>query len=131
MNSNKTLASTVRWCYSDQSCPFANAFWDGTQMVFGTGYAGADDVVGHELTHGYVEQTSELFSLHQSGAINESVADTIGEIVDHRNGADDDSAWNLGEDIPGGPIRSLQDPTLYGQPDDDQRPLQGPRRCGS
>ncbi len=54
-------------------------------MVFGTGYAAADDVVGHELTHGYVEHTAGLFYLHQSGALNESLADTIGEIIDHRN----------------------------------------------
>ncbi|MDX6232631.1 MAG: hypothetical protein QOH68_1619 [Nocardioidaceae bacterium] len=116
----KKLMSTVRWCFTDGSCPFANAFWDGTQMVFGAGYAGADDVVGHELTHGYVERTSALFMFHQSGALNESLADTIGEIVDHRSNADpneDNSAWQLGEDIPGGAIRSLQDPTIYDQPD--------------
>ena len=80
-------------------------------MVFGAGYAGADDVVGHELTHGYVERTSGLFYLHQSGAINESVADTIGEIVDHRNGADDDSGWTLGEQAPSVRCRSMKDPT--------------------
>ena len=54
-------------------------------MVFGNGYAAADDVVGHELTHGYVEHTAGLFYLHQSGALNESLADTIGEVIDHRN----------------------------------------------
>ncbi len=116
----RTLQSTVRWCFTDEPCPFENAFWNGTQMVFGDGYAGADDVVGHELTHGYVERTAGLFYLHQSGAINESVADTIGEIVDHRNPATsaDDSAWTIGEDLPGdGSLRSLQDPTLFDQPD--------------
>ena len=82
---SRTLQSTVRWCYSNEPCPYDNAFWDGSQMVFGAGYATANDVVGHELTHGYVERTSDLFPIYQSGAINESVADTIGEIVDHRN----------------------------------------------
>ena len=64
-------------------------------MVFGTGYAAADDVVAHELTHGYVERTSGLFYFHQSGAINESVSDVIGEIVDHRNPAStaSDADW--------------------------------------
>ncbi len=116
----KTLPSTVRWCYSDAECPYPNAFWDGTQMVFGDGYAGADDVVGHELTHGYVEHTSNLFYLHQSGSINESVADTIGEIVDHRNPATpgSDSDWTIGEDLgAAGQQRSLKDPTMFGQPD--------------
>ena len=114
------LMSTVRWCFTGDPCPFANAFWDGTQMVFGDGYAGADDVVGHELTHGYVERTSALFMFHQSGALNESLADVVGEVVDHRSNADpneDNSAWDLGEDIPGGALRSLQDPTIHNQPD--------------
>ena len=116
----KRLMSTVRWCFADNPCPFPNAFWDGTQMVFGTGYARADDVVGHELTHGFVEKTADLFGLNQSGAINESVADTIGEIVDHRNPAstENDDEWVVGEDLPGaGTSRSMQDPTLNDYPD--------------
>ena len=58
-----------------------------------------------------------LFSLDQSGAINESVADTIGEVIDHRNGTRCDSAWTIGEALPGGAIRSMKDPPLFGQPD--------------
>ena len=116
----KALMSTVRWCFKDDDCPYPNAFWDGTQMVFGAGYAAADDVVAHELTHGYVERTSGLFWFHQSGAINESVSDVIGEIVDHRNPASPsiDSDWEVGEALPGaGGLRSLKNPPLYGQPD--------------
>jgi bacillolysin len=122
-----SLLATVRWCYTpadadhngydDNPCPYPNAFWDGTQMVFGAGYAGADDVVGHELTHGYVQHTSNLFAFAQSASINESLADTIGEIVDHRNGADDDTGWTLGEDLPGGAVRNMEDPLLSHQPD--------------
>ena len=120
---SRTLQSTVRWCYSNEPCPYDNAFWDGTQMVFGAGYAAADDVVGHELTHGYVERTSNLFSIYQSGAINESVADTIGEIVDHRNGGDDDSAWTIGESLPIHALRSMKNPTLrfQGEPSQPDR----------
>ena len=120
----KSLAATVRWCYRGTgNCPYDNAFWDGTQMVFGTGYATADDVVGHELTHGYVERTSNLYSIYQSGAINESVADTIGEVVDHRNGSDDDTAWTIGESLPINALRSMKDPTLsfQGQPSQPDR----------
>jgi Zn-dependent metalloprotease len=121
----KKLASTVRFCTNtmsngtsyDDPCPYPNAFWDGTQMFYGAGYGAADDVVGHEMTHGVIDQFSQLFYWGQSGAINESLADTMGEFVDHRNGTDDDSAWNLGEDLPGGPNRSMKDPTLHGQPD--------------
>jgi len=117
---DKALMSTVRWCFIDEYCPFENAFWDGTQMVFGAGYAAADDVVAHELTHGYVDRTSGLFYFHQSGAINESVSDVIGEIVDHRNpkSTASDANWLIGEDLPGtGGERSLKNPPLYGQPD--------------
>ncbi len=116
----RSLASTVRWCFSDDDCPYPNAFWDGNQMVFGKGYAKADDVVGHELTHGFVERTSNLFYFHQSGALNESLADTIGEIVDHRNplSTQSDASWTLGEDL-GDPqsVRSMKNPLLHDQPD--------------
>ncbi|MFE7227802.1 M4 family metallopeptidase [Nocardioides sp. NPDC057577] len=116
----KSLASTVNWCYTTSSgCPYANAFWNGTQMYYGAGYAIADDVVGHEMTHGVIDQFSQLFYWGQSGAINESIADVMGEIIDHRRTAasDDDSGWDLGEDLPGGAIRSMRDPALHSQPD--------------
>ena len=54
-------------------------------MYYGTGYAGADDVVGHEMTHGVTERTSNLVYWGQSGAMNESISDIMGEIIDHRN----------------------------------------------
>ena len=38
------------------------------------------------MTHGVIERTSNLFYYFQSGAINESLADIMGEIVDHRFG---------------------------------------------
>ena len=123
----KKLASTVRFCTStksngvdfDDPCPYGNAFWNGQQMFYGAGWASADDVVGHEMTHGFVDQYSRLFYWGQSGAINESVADVIGEIVDHRHASTGDTAgdWRLGEDSPLGTLRSLSNPTLYGQPD--------------
>ncbi|MGB0098885.1 MAG: M4 family metallopeptidase [Nocardioides sp.] len=118
----KKLASTVNWCIiHDAPCPYANSFWNGSQMVYGQGYARADDIVGHEITHGFTERSSGLFYWGQSGAINESISDIIGEIVDHRHPTAGDSPtnWALGEDLPGLPngIRNLQDPTLFGDPD--------------
>ncbi len=123
---SRQLLSLVRWCFYFDPCPMDNAFWDGTFVVFGDGYAAADDIVAHELTHGVIDHTSQLFYLHQSGAINESLADVIGEIVDHRTnpaGGEDNSAWLLGEDAPGGALRSMKDPTLFGQPDTMTSPL--------
>ena len=115
----KKLAATVRFCYLSKPCPYANAFWNGQQMFYGDTYAGADDVVGHEMTHGIIDQYSELFYWGQSGAINESLADIMGEIVDHRYATPGDSAtdWRLGEDLPIGAIRDLETPSFGNQPD--------------
>ncbi|HET6166829.1 MAG TPA: M4 family metallopeptidase [Marmoricola sp.] len=118
----KKLASSVRFCpptSNDGACPYDNAFWNGQQMFYGAGWAGADDVVGHEMTHGVVDQFSELFYWGQSGAINESMADIIGEIIDHRHASTGDSAtnWDLGEDSPVGTLRNLANPPAYSQPD--------------
>lgn len=68
--------------------PYVNAFWDGTKMVYGSGDSeykplSADlDVVGHEMTHGVVENTANLVYAGQSGALNEAVADYFGNAID-------------------------------------------------
>ncbi|KRB74083.1 hypothetical protein ASE01_19025 [Nocardioides sp. Root190] len=116
----RKLASTVRVCVTGpDSCPYDNAFWNGQAMFYGEGYAAADDVVGHEMTHGVIERTSGLLYWDEAGAINESLADIVGELVDHRNAGPGDSPtdWQLGEDLPGGALRDMADPTLHHQPD--------------
>jgi bacillolysin len=128
------LAQTVRLCFTGFTCPYANAFWNGVQMYYGQGYAGADDVVGHEMTHGVTERTSGLFYWGQSGAMNESISDIMGEIIDHRNvtGADvPATAWALGEDLPCCPagIRNVQDPTLFNDPDRTGSPFYVKEPC--
>ncbi len=113
------LISTVRFC-PPGDCPYANAFWNGEQMVYGDTYAGALDVVGHELTHGVTEYTSGLIYFGQSGAINESLSDVFGEIVQLANlapGDADQTDWLMGEDLPIGAIRSMSDPTDFADPD--------------
>jgi bacillolysin len=109
------LISLVRYCPSASECPFQNANWDGQQMTYGAGFASADDVVGHELSHGFTEFTSHLFYYYQSGAINESLSDVFGELIDQTDGLGNDAAnvrWLLGEDLPAsfGVIRNMQDP---------------------
>jgi len=102
---------------------FNNAFWDGSQMVYGDafGFPLADDVVAHELTHGVTQHESNLFYFYQSGAINESLSDVWGEFVDQVQATGNDvgdTRWVMGEDIEGlPPIRNMQDPTLLGDPD--------------
>lgn len=114
------LTSTTRYCTPTSACPYANAFWNGNQMVFGAGYASADDVVAHELTHGVTDRESELFYYYQSGAINEALSDAWGEFVDLVDGRGTDTAgvrWQMGEDLSIGAIRNMSDPTLFGDPD--------------
>lgn len=115
-----TLVSTVRFCPDAGSCPYQNAFWNGSQMVYGAGFPAADDVDAHELTHAVTERTANLFYYMQSGALNESYSDIFGETVDLLNGAGTDTAgvrWQMGEDVPGiGAIRDMSDPTLFGDP---------------
>ena len=110
------LVSTVRYCASGSTCPYPNAFWNGSQMVYGQGYASAADVVGHEMTHGVTDHTSRLFYFMQSGAINESFSDIWGEFIDRTYVYTGDN-WLLGEALPGGAGRSMSNPPLYGQPD--------------
>ncbi|MEW5958384.1 MAG: DUF4350 domain-containing protein [Chloroflexota bacterium] len=117
-NAGMSLISTVHYGSS-----YANAFWNGAQMVYGDGYGFplADDVVAHELTHGVTDYESSLFYLYQSGAINESFSDIWGEFVDlYQATANDagDTRWELGEDVSGlGALRNMQDPTLFNDPD--------------
>ena len=115
-----SLIATVRYCEAGQTCPFANAFWNGTQMAFGQGFAAADDIVVHEATHGVTSYSAHLFYYMQSGAINESLSDIMAEFVDLTNGKGNDEAsqrWLHGEDMPQGASRSLIDPPAKGDPD--------------
>lgn len=111
-----TMSATTRYCHPSYPCPFANAFWDGvSRMYFGDGWV-IDDVVGHELTHGVTTSESGLIYADESGAINESLSDMWGEWIDLTNAAgNDDPAvrWLVGEELPIGAIRDMQDPPLF------------------
>lgn len=99
----------------DDGSGLDNAYWNGSFMAYGNGknvfkpLAAALDVGGHEMTHGVVEKTANLEYQGQSGAMNESMADIFGAMIDR-----DD--WKMGEDItktayfPSGALRDLSDP---------------------
>lgn len=80
-----TMTSVVNVTYGGS--PFANAFWDGSKMVFGGGgdgyrpFSAALDVVGHEMTHGVIERTADLLYFGQPGAVNEAIADYFGNAI--------------------------------------------------
>lgn len=110
---------------------YDNAFWDGTQMVFGDGdgelfgrFTASLDVIGHELAHGVTQAEAGLVYQGQSGALNESVSDVFGSLVRQRalgqTAAEAD--WLIGADlllpgVEGVALRSMRAPgTAY---DDD------------
>lgn len=107
--SGGTIISTANYGQS-----YMNAFWNGVQLVYGDGFP-VEDVVAHEITHGVTEHTAGLEYRWQSGALNESISDIFGAMVDRED-------WLMGEDLPSDlisgrdAIRDLEDPTRYGQP---------------
>jgi Zn-dependent metalloprotease len=110
---------------------YDNAFWDGSRMVFGdgdgqvfSGFTRSLSVIGHELTHGLIQYTANLVYSGQSGALNESVSDVFGALVEQHSLGQDvtEASWLIGEgiftdEVQGTALRSLKAPgTAY---DDD------------
>jgi len=116
-NAGMILNSTVHY-----GSNYQNAYWSGLQMVYGDGFgfALADDVIAHELTHGVTQFESNLYYYYQSGAINESLSDVWGEFMDQWNGKGNDAPevkWLIGEDVTGyGAFRDMRSPTNFGNP---------------
>ena len=118
---------------------YANAFWNGSQLVYGNGdgstfraLSGAHDVVAHELTHAVTECTSDLVYWKQPGALNEAFSDIVATAAEFdlaeplssncRRAAGQGACpdWWIGEDVWRGGgrlgLRSLADPAAGGQP---------------
>lgn len=109
--------------YSKQ---YNNAFWNGSQMVYGdgdgklfTGFTGAIDVIAHELTHGVTQYTvpgGGLVYDGQSGALNESISDVFGSVVKqwHLKQTPQAADWLIGAGIMtpavGKALRSMAQP---------------------
>lgn len=110
---------------------YDNAFWDGTQMVFGdgdgeifTGFTPSVSVIAHELAHGLMQYSTDLLYEGQSGALNESFSDVLGALVDQyaQGQTADQASWLIGseifgEDIQADGLRSMAAPgTAYDDP---------------
>ena len=109
---------------------YDNAFWDGTQLVFGDGdgkvfgrFTRPVDVLGHELTHAVTERTAGLSYQGQSGALNESVSDVFGSCLKQRllDQTADEADWLIGAGLfePGVQARALRDMAAPGTAYDD------------
>jgi Zn-dependent metalloprotease len=110
---------------------YDNAFWEGSRMVFGDGdgevfnrFTASLSVIGHELAHGVTQYTSALEYQGQSGALNESISDVFGALVEQydRGQTAGEASWLIGEGlftpaVQGRALRSMLEPgTAY---DDD------------
>lgn len=98
------------WCPSKSYyCPKQNV------MVFGPGYAGAVDIVAHEMVHGIIQHEANLVYSDEPGAVNESIADIFGALIEFYAKSGNGN-WLLGEQAPGysmeRPLRSLANPNL-------------------
>lgn len=110
-----TQSAIVRVCASEPELAATpeKAEWLLDQMILSTGVAPAEDVVGHEYTHGIIDYTSQLNLVGQSGALAEGFADVFGEVIDQVGRTTNDSGdtrWAFGEDASGGPFRNLITP---------------------
>jgi Zn-dependent metalloprotease len=125
-NAGATLVGNVNF-----GVDYDNAFWDGSQMVFGNGdgvifkdFTEDVDVAGHELTHGVTQYTAGLAYTDQPGALNEAFSDIFGACVDQYVSKVDagEFNWLIGEGVMadqlyGEAIRSMAHPgTAYDNP---------------
>ncbi len=122
-NAGATLISTVHY-----GSNYVNAYWDGTQMVYGDGNnsdsieLGKDlDVTVHELTHAVTDTESDLIYSGESGGLNESMSDIFAGVCESwtRNWAVDADVFKIGEDIwtpgtAGDALRYMDDPVKDG-----------------
>jgi vibriolysin len=123
-NAGATLISTVHY-----SRNYVNAYWDGTQMVYGDGdgvnstmLGLSADVTTHELTHAVTENESNLTYSGESGGLNEALSDIFGAYCEsYASGtwSTSNAVFMVGDDIwtpatPNDALRYMYDPAKDG-----------------
>jgi bacillolysin len=94
-----------------------NAYWDdiSREFIFGNtnNYVGASDVIAHEFTHAVTTYSADLVYHYQSGAIDESLSDIMGECFEKQlYGANDWKAGTLLDEL----LRDFITPEDFDQP---------------
>lgn len=106
---------------------YNNAFWYQNKMSYGDG-DGSNftplvtlDIAGHEMTHGVTEYEANLTYANESGAMNESMSDVFGAMVElyADGGTISANTWKIGEDAytpstSGDALRYMDNPHLAG-----------------
>lgn len=106
---------------------YNNAFWFQNKMSYGDGNGSSFsplvtiDICGHEMTHGITERTANLTYQNESGALNESMSDVFGAMVElyADGGVVSGDTWKIGEDAytpgtAGDALRYMDNPHLAG-----------------
>ena len=119
---------------------YNNAFWNGTQMVYGDGdreifqrFTKSIDVIGHELTHGVTQYEAALEYQGQAGALNESFSDVFGTLIKQHalKQTVDKADWLIGaglftRKVNGIALRSMKEPgSAYNDPTIGKDPQPG------
>lgn len=85
------------------STNYNNAFWNGTYVTYGDGDGSVFsplvtlDIAGHEMSHGVIESTAGLVYHGESGALNESMADVFGAMVERYARGESAETWKIAE----------------------------------
>jgi Zn-dependent metalloprotease len=123
-NANRATYSRVHYSNS-----YDNAFWDDTCfcMTYGDGSSfttlTALDVAGHEMSHGVCANSAGLNYSGESGGLNESNSDILGNMVElyskssgtlPSSVANTDGCWMVGEQLSNPPLRYMYKPSLDG-----------------
>jgi Zn-dependent metalloprotease len=106
---------------------YNNAFWNGSQLVYGDGdgsqfspLGNALDVGAHELSHAVTTYSANLTYSYESGALNEGTSDIMAAAVEAwKDGAVSSDTWKVGEDVTtpgvsGDALRYMNDPVADG-----------------
>jgi Zn-dependent metalloprotease len=121
--------NTATYIAAHVNTAYDNAYYDSTCkcMYIGDGSSfyslGSIDVIGHEMSHGVTNATSNLTYRGESGGLNESNSDIGGEMVEAYARAGGTGTlvpagndWVMGKEISktGTPLRYLYKPSLDG-----------------
>jgi thermolysin len=102
---------------------YNNAYWNPStnMMTYGDGDGVSFrplvtlDICGHEMMHGITSHTAGLVYAGESGALNESMSDVFGAMVERHARGEDEGTWKLAEEaytpaIAGDALRFLDNP---------------------
>jgi Zn-dependent metalloprotease len=106
---------------------YNNAFWNGSQLVYGDGdgtnftpLGNSLDVGVHEFSHAVTDYSADLVYANESGALNEATSDIMASAAEAwKDGSVNTDTWKIGEDVytpgtSGDALRYMNDPAAGG-----------------